>query len=107
MLGRHYFLICCQALLQRQHSFPTRRSSDLTATGNELRGLMSVVGLIVSQGHAVMRQGVVRELLDTQHEHLGDELHLRSEEHTSELQSRPHLVCRLLPAKKKIHYYAN
>src|SRR3989442_7844105 len=23
----------------------------------------------------------------------------RSEEHTSELQSRPHLVCRLLPAK--------
>src|SRR3989442_3316241 len=25
----------------------------------------------------------------------------RSEEHTSELQSRPHLVCRLLPGKKK------
>src|SRR3989442_6546492 len=25
----------------------------------------------------------------------------RSEEHTSELQSRPHLVCRLLPLKKK------
>src|SRR5690554_7023196 len=24
----------------------------------------------------------------------------RSEEHTSELQSRPHLVCRLLPEKK-------
>src|SRR3989442_6721954 len=28
---------------------------------------------------------------------------LRSEEHTSELQSRPHLVCRLLLEKKK-HY---
>src|SRR3712207_8826653 len=27
----------------------------------------------------------------------------RSEEHTSELQSRPYLVCRLLLAKKKIH----
>src|SRR3989442_4202149 len=27
--------------------------------------------------------------------------HPRSEEHTSELQSRPHLVCRLLLAKKK------
>src|SRR5436305_5249158 len=27
----------------------------------------------------------------------------RSEEHTSELQSRPHLVCRLLLEKKKIH----
>src|SRR3989442_11622529 len=26
--------------------------------------------------------------------------HLRSEEHTSELQSRPHLVCRLLLEKK-------
>src|SRR5690554_7779085 len=30
--------------------------------------------------------------------HLGGE---RSEEHTSELQSRPHLVCRLLLEKKK------
>src|SRR5690554_7241068 len=29
------------------------------------------------------------------------EPHLRSEEHTSELQSRPHLVCRLLLEKKK------
>src|SRR3989442_3589426 len=27
--------------------------------------------------------------------------HTRSEEHTSELQSRPHLVCRLLLEKKK------
>src|SRR5690554_7220131 len=27
----------------------------------------------------------------------------RSEEHTSELQSRPHLVCRLLLEKKKYH----
>src|SRR3989442_3296778 len=29
----------------------------------------------------------------------------RSEEHTSELQSRPHLVCRLLLEKKKNNYY--
>src|SRR3989442_2927954 len=28
----------------------------------------------------------------------------RSEEHTSELQSRPHLVCRLLLEKKKIYH---
>src|SRR3989442_4923386 len=33
------------------------------------------------------------------HGHLRE---LRSEEHTSELQSRPHLVCRLLLEKKKI-----
>src|SRR5690554_7205969 len=31
----------------------------------------------------------------------------RSEEHTSELQSRPHLVCRLLLEKKKKKYTRN
>src|SRR5690554_7341186 len=30
-----------------------------------------------------------------------NDLYTRSEEHTSELQSRPHLVCRLLLEKKK------
>src|SRR3989442_3073315 len=30
---------------------------------------------------------------------------IRSEEHTSELQSRPHLVCRLLLEKKKMEGY--
>src|SRR5690554_1459989 len=35
-------------------------------------------------------------------DYLGDDyVRLRSEEHTSELQSRPHLVCRLLLEKKK------
>src|SRR2546422_6326014 len=32
-------------------------------------------------------------------------VHLRSEEHTSELQSRLHLVCRLLLEKKKKHHF--
>src|SRR2546425_11416875 len=32
---------------------------------------------------------------------VGDELHARSEEHTSELQSLAYLVCRLLLEKKK------
>src|SRR5690625_7036099 len=32
---------------------------------------------------------------------------LRSEEHTSELQSRGHLVCRLLLEKKEVDYHAN
>src|SRR5690554_7203883 len=31
----------------------------------------------------------------------------RSEEHTSELQSRPHLVCRLLLEKKKKQQHTN
>src|SRR5690625_5488125 len=34
---------------------------------------------------------------------LGTPGYERSEEHTSELQSRGHLVCRLLPEKKKQH----
>src|SRR5439155_3166489 len=33
---------------------------------------------------------------------LDERAHFRSEEHTSELQSRGHLVCRLLLEKKKI-----
>src|SRR5690554_7279574 len=32
---------------------------------------------------------------------------IRSEEHTSELQSRPHLVCRLLLEKKKSIYFTS
>src|SRR2546429_7856197 len=47
-------------------------------------------------GHAVA-------LARTSHEYVWDMLrwHGRSEEHTSELQSRLHLVCRLLLEKKK------
>src|SRR3712207_8255604 len=35
---------------------------------------------------------------------LADGIDPRSEEHTSELQSRQYLVCRLLLEKKKMHY---
>src|SRR2546429_2616064 len=45
----------------------------------------------------VRNQGLLRTVLPYQ-SHGG---HLRSEEHTSELQSRLHLVCRLLLDKKK------
>src|SRR5690554_7701043 len=41
-------------------------------------------------------EGVVAEILQNV-----DNSQMRSEEHTSELQSRPHLVCRLLLEKKK------
>src|SRR5690606_41777828 len=86
-------------------SFPTRRSSDLrrmdrldrrlavpgdvlrlrlTLAGEDRGGLSSILGL------------KVRRLapLGLQNQH-------RSEEHTSELQSRENLVCRLLLEKKK------
>src|SRR5436305_9129547 len=47
---------------------------------------------LIGQGHAtVLRQP--------------EQTPLRSEEHTSELQSRPHLVCRLLLEKKKYKNY--
>src|SRR5437868_12046950 len=64
------------------HSFPTRRSSDLAAERlalEILRRLDRAVGL---------------------HRHRERRLVERSEEHTSELQSRFELVCRLLPEKK-------
>src|SRR3989442_4469399 len=42
-----------------------------------------------------------REREQLRHERRNDPGDDRSEEHTSELQSRPHLVCRLLLEKKK------
>src|SRR2546422_3876231 len=52
------------------------------------------------------RREPLRRLVEQQepgagHQGPGDRQHLRSEEHTSELQSRLHLVCRLLLEKKK------
>src|SRR5439155_25403830 len=78
------------------HSFPTRRSSDLAplprdpesahgrppAGGNQRRG-GPVFGRLSADGAAIA--GRERD---------------RSEEHTSELQSRGHLVCRLRLEKK-------
>src|SRR3989442_8620853 len=49
--------------------------------------------VIVEHGAHVVRLGAQRGHLRVE----------RSEEHTSELQSRPHLVCRLLLEKKKNH----
>src|SRR3989442_7486479 len=45
--------------------------------------------------------GVLERLIAGGQVHDGEPAGTRSEEHTSELQSRPHLVCRLLLEKKK------
>src|SRR5690625_5573287 len=70
------------------HSFPTRRSSDLPP--------------LVSNRHRSLREGCGRSpawtVLIARNSQTAP---LRSEEHTSELQSRGHLVCRLLLEKKK------
>src|SRR5438876_7700178 len=66
-------------LLRNLHSFPTRRSSDLDVGGR----------------HQLRRP----EPRDQREQQVVS--HVRSEEHTSELQSPVHLVCRLLLEKKK------
>src|SRR5947209_12851617 len=74
------------------HSFPTRRSSDLW--------LCFAVGLFLLASAAVLDQVREREA--------GNSNTARSEEHTSELQSRQYLVCRLLLEKKnKTHHQAS
>src|SRR2546429_2704849 len=54
---------------------------------------------IVGRSHA--QQGGIQSP-ERLHIHINGLRHQRSEEHTSELQSRLHLVCRLLLAKKKV-----
>src|SRR5438105_15622043 len=75
------------------HSFPTRRSSDLvTASG----GVSSIDDLLKLK--AVGETGVDSVIVGRA---LYERRFTRSEEHTSELQSRVDLVCRLLLEKKK------
>src|SRR6266498_1640554 len=50
---------------------------------------------------AARRSTSVGILVAASNPEAGVVVRLRSEEHTSELQSRPHLVCRLPPEKKK------
>src|SRR5437660_11527944 len=75
------------------HSFPTRRSSDLDFE----RGRPPEIDGILTAVQAFARAAGVAT------PHLDAVTALRSEEHTSELQSRGHLVCRLLLEKKKSH----
>src|SRR5690606_41641537 len=72
-------------------SFPTRRSSDLYAL---------VAGLALPTVRSALMIVVVA-LARASRRRLPWGQSLRSEEHTSELQSRENLVCRLLLEKKK------
>src|SRR5690606_42027952 len=88
-------------------SFPTRRSSDLA--------LKEALKLSVQTGSPSLYGEALGELLcslsrknrDPEAAALASiifrKLRTRSEEHTSELQSRENLVCRLLLEKKKYH----
>src|SRR5690625_6445985 len=65
-----------------------------------------VIGLGVNKNNPELRASLEDALAAIQesgkYQELLDKYGLRSEEHTSELQSRGHLVCRLLLEKKKI-----
>src|SRR5690606_41030670 len=93
------------------HSFPTRRSSDLAqraigihrdfqhqpafqAALPQFLGVVAVADALHSPT-PVIEVGGVDHLAGVHRDQL------RSEEHTSELQSRENLVCRLLLEKKK------
>src|SRR5690606_41719670 len=103
-------LFSCSGDHRALHSFPTRRSSDLVALV-ALRSLLvasQVVGERPLEGD-LLRLDLPAPLEDRpcQTERLlvprAREVVLlrqRSEEHTSELQSRENLVCRLLLEKK-------
>src|SRR5699024_12442149 len=78
------FFFHCSGAHRDLHSFPTRRSSDLRER---------LAPREASLGHEdadLARDGAEHQ-----------DRRLRSEEHTSELQSRFDLVCRLLLEKKK------
>src|SRR3989442_7804691 len=70
---------------------------DLARCLHALRDLSAVAPVVVVAGNH--DSPALIEALDFAVSAFGAE---RSEEHTSELQSRPHLVCRLLPGTKDI-----
>src|SRR5690625_6554023 len=94
----------CANTHRNLHSFPTRRSSDLN---EEKIDKTQSITVEVSDFEEYRINLAVRAF--TKREDYWDvyyKLHkktieLRSEEHTSELQSRGHIVCRLLLEKKK------
>src|SRR3989449_3558788 len=90
----------------RSTLFPTRRSSDLAAVGKSSGDLLDRVVTLLpdardADDEAEISVAVVGRPNVGKSSLVNRLLGERSEEHTSELQSRLHLVCRLLLEKKK------
>src|SRR5690606_42150797 len=82
-----------------QHPFPTRRSSDLSIPTSSLcLTSRSATGSSPARRSLRSSTDAHRNPHDPRRDGRVDR---RSEEHTSELQSRENLVCRLLLEKKK------
>src|SRR5207244_13308909 len=90
------------------HSCPTRRSSDLREQNPDVVLLTPLIGVVESPQLDYLQSakaiGIPTALCVWSWDHLSSKAIVRSvprsEEHTSELQSRDHLVCRLLLEKK-------
>src|SRR5207253_11207622 len=106
------YLFCFYFPLRSFVSFPTRRSSDLKflkAFHRRNRFVISFFSRRSSCWSILVAEPVIRwpPHVRTRHVntapgaiHMRNGIYYRSEEHTSELQSRGHLVCRLLLEKK-------
>src|SRR5437870_7444548 len=96
------FFFYCSVDHRDLHSFPTRRSSDLAKqalTRSHAEGSRGVRDRS-EQPTQTLRAGRFPGMPIIEPSR-GPWEAVRSEEHTSELQSRGHLVCRLLLEKKK------
>src|SRR5690606_39913012 len=82
-------------------SFPTRRSSDLSTVLTVINNRMLSRADFLQAGDAVNLSAAGRKRFFLAYEKRMSDTITRSEEHTSELQSRENLVCRLLLEKKK------
>src|SRR5438445_4354758 len=83
------------------HSFPTRRSSDL-GTGADLMPCRAQGGKCATAANWRVFSALEIPARSVSSPGIRTRVRVsRSEEHTSELQSRQYLVCRLLLEKKK------
>src|SRR5699024_12572242 len=101
----HVFSFHSSPSLRDLHSFPTRRSSDLRHA--EMCNLSSYLAKQAQSPESVTNHdevlSAVNRMIDAERE-MRNAVERRSEEHTSELQSRFDLVCRLLLEKKNIRW---
>src|SRR5206468_10029913 len=89
----------CHAPHPHLHSFPTRRSSDLTTQYRSDFSRNTLSCSSVASGASILKW---RRILSKPTGTSFEIPRVRSEEHTSELQSRSDLVCRLLLEKKNL-----
>src|SRR5690606_41696809 len=101
------FLFNCHRDYLDLHSFPTRRSSDLVKKGKMLKRNMRREYLTEEELTDHLRLEGIDDVAEVKAAYVEGDGKIsviarrRSEEHTSELQSRENLVCRLLLEKKK------